>query len=124
MNLSKFILPRLIKKIKRGVIIMANTMVLKTQLEESIGLDGYEDGITNLEGSKFFWNLLISNFQNDNNEEYKWSKPLSKERLEKFKEVPKQVLGQNGKVILYRSAGKLFINKLFNDGWRGKKIYG
>lgn len=103
---------------------MANTMVLKTKLEETIGLDGFEDGITNLEGSTFFFNILISNFKNDENKEYAWSNPLSEERLKNFEEAPKQVLGQNGKVVLYRLGGKLFVNKLFSDGWRGKKVYG
>jgi hypothetical protein len=90
------------------------------QLASTIGLESK----INLSGSGFFFNLLISNFRNENNENYKWSKPLSKERLKRFETSNKEVLGKSEDTILYRVAGKLFVNKLFADGWKGKKIYG
>jgi hypothetical protein len=93
-------------------------------LEETIGLNELNDKIENLTGSRFFFELLIANFKNDENEKYKWSKPFDKKRLESFKETQKQILGENARTIIYRIKGMIFVNKLFPDGWKGKLIYG
>lgn len=83
-----------------------------------------ETRIKNLAGSRFFFGLLVSNYRNDNNERYAWSKPLSKKRMENFKKANKEVLAEDENTVLYRMVGKLFVNKKFGNEWKGKMIYG
>lgn len=85
---------------------------------------GIESKISNLSGSKFFFGILCSNYKNNQNEKYAWSKPLSQDRLKKFEKTNKEILAKTEDTILYRIAGRLYVNKLFNNNWQGKMIFG
>lgn len=65
-----------------------------------------------------FYGKLISNYRSK-----KWSEPLNTERLENFKRLKGvEIIATNTETVLYRCAGKLFVNKLFANNWKGKRI--
>lgn len=71
--------------------------------------------------SSLFYSSCIANYRNDI--DLKWSNIIENSRLEKMKHLKGlQVLAENGRTVLYRFSGKLFVNKLFGEGWRGKRI--
>lgn len=93
----------------------------RMDLAETIGIDFVPQVFGKV--GNMFYGKIIANFRNDDSDLYKWSSPISKERLNKFNQSKGiEILCKNETVCLYRCAGKLFVNKQFEDGIRGKRI--
>jgi hypothetical protein len=87
-------------------------------LAKELGFDIMEPMTKLGKCSSQFIGLMVSNFKNENNE---WSGILSSERLKKMKEKV-EIIAENETTCLYRFANKLFINKNFANGTRGKRL--
>lgn len=76
------------------------------------------DNIEKLNGSSMFFGKIVSNIEKANFEN------LTNEQLKRFENFKnKQILGQNKNIILYRIAGKIYVNKKTNGNWGICRIY-
>lgn len=82
-------------------------------LEETLGIYNI-----NLKGSSIFFAKVIRNIR-----KAEWIK-LSKERLENFNKLQhKEIIGQSTESVIYRIAGKLFVNRLNSGNWEAVRVY-
>jgi hypothetical protein len=93
----------------------------RQDLADILGFDFLENKFG--KASIMFYGKIIANYRNDSSDTYKWSSPISKDRLNKFRQSKGiEILQENETTCLYRCNGKLFVNKTENGITIGKRI--